>query len=304
MAVVDKKKVVVFGGSGFVGSYACKALLKAGYDVVAVSRASSKPDAIPKQASFKTSDYNKKDLATILDGAYAVVNTIGILYETRQQKFSDLHIRLPKRIAKTAIKVGVQKFIHVSSLGVYAASEYGTTKKYGEEAVLKEFPTATILRPSVIFGREDNFFNLFVKLSKFSPFLPLIGGGKTKLQPVYVEDVAKAIAKSVTLPTANLKHNPAGKIYELGGPRIVTFKKVYELVLEYTKRSRILLPLPWWLAKLQASVLGLLPKPLLTPDQVKSLEVDNVVTAKSRNLNDLGITPTEIDNILPSYLGQ
>ncbi len=296
---MEKKNIVIFGGTGFVGAAVAHEAAAAGYKVTIVTRQHTPPEKGPYAENFdyKICEYDKRDnLEVVLEDAFAVVNCIGILYETKNAKFDDVHLQLPHTIAKVAAEKGVQRFVQVSSLGVYATSDYGKSKKQGEMAIRKEFPTATMLRPSVIFGKDDEFFNMFNKLSKFLPVLPLIGGGKTVLQPVYVHDVAKAAIAALTDPKAQ------GAVYELGGPEKLTFKQIYQRMFKHTGRKRILMPLPWAISYVQARLFGLMPKPLLTVDQVKSLEVDNVVTAEAKTLTDLGLHPTPLDEILPQYL--
>jgi NADH dehydrogenase len=186
--------------------------------------------------------------------------------------------------------------VHVSALGADSESDsqYAVTKAEGEAAVREAFPKAVILRPSIIFGPEDGFFNKFASLARFLPILPLIGGGHTRFQPVFVGDVAQAIATALT--------RQDGRTYELGGPAIYTFKELLQLILRETGRRRVLVPLPFGLASLQAALLQILPKPLLTVDQVKLLKKDNVVSATAAGLGELGITPTSVEAVVPSYL--
>lgn len=297
---MEQKNIVIFGGTGFVGTAVAHEAAEAGYKVTIVTRQHTPPEKGPHATEFdyKICEYDKRDnLEAVLEGAYAVVNCVGILYETKNTTFEDVHLQLPNVLAQVAHEKGVQRFVHVSSLGVHAPSEYGQSKKHGEIAVRKQFPDATILRPSVIFGPDDAFFNMFNKLSRYLPVLPLIGGGHTKLQPVYVHDVAKAAITSLTDPQAK------GGLYELGGPEKLTFKQIYQRLFKHTGRKRVLLPLPWPLSFAQGYIFGLMPKPLLTVDQVKSLKVDNVVTGDTKTLNDLGLRQTPLDEVLPQYLG-
>jgi NADH dehydrogenase len=171
----------------------------------------------------------------------------------------------------------------------------------GERAVLAACPWATILRPSVVFGPEDNFFNMFARLARFVPLLPLIGGGKTKFQPVYVGDVAHAVMAAIFLPPVG-DSDPRGKTYELGGPEIVSFREIYELLFRFTGRRRLLVPVPFFVMKIDAWFLSLMPKPMLTPDQVESLKTDNVVSSKALTLVQLGVVPTGMSLVLPGYL--
>ncbi len=299
----------IFGGSGFVGRQIVELLADQGARIKIASR-------IPEAAYFLKPlgsvgqivpvycDYDDpKSIAAALQDSDYVVNCVGILFEKgKKNTFARVHVDFPARIAKEAKKAGVDRFVHLSSLSAdKCASQYATSKLKGEKKVLKHFPHATILRPSVIFGEDDNFFNLFAGLSKILPFLPLIGGGHTKLQPVFVGDVAKAAVRALQCPSRG-PNSYLGKIYELGGPKIVSFKEVYELIFVHTKRKRPLIPLPFGIAHYQAKVMALMPKPLLTPDQVVSLKHDNVVAEKALTLKDLGITPTPMTLVLPSYL--
>ena len=226
---------------------------------------------------------------------------MGILFEKGRQKFPAVQEFGARAVAEATRAQGVG-LTHVSAIGAdpHSESVYARTKAAGEHAVFETLPEAVIYRPSIVFGPEDGFFNLFANLARFSPFLPLIGGGKTKFQPVYVGDVAEAIARSVDGAV------DGGKIYELGGPQVMSFRQCLEEILEVIERKRALVPLPWWLASLQASILGLLPNPLLTTDQVKLLRSDNVVSAKAeaerRTFAGIGIQPQGTAAILPSYL--
>ena len=296
---MEKKNVVIFGGTGFVGRKIAHHAYEAGYQPVIVTR-NPKPAEHGVHAphfTYKICDYHRPDnLPAVLEGAYAAINCVGILYETKAETFDKVHLQLAHTLAKAAHRAGVKKFVHISSLGVYAPSRYGLSKKQAEMAVRGQFPAAVILRPSVIFGEEDNFFNMFKRLSTFLPILPLLGRGKTKLQPVYVGDVAQAAIATLTTPAAE------GQIYELGGAEVLTFKQIYERLFQHTKKPRLLLPLPWGVSYVQGWLFGLLPKPLLTVDQVKSLTVDSIVAQNAKTLRDLGLQPTPLDPILAQYL--
>jgi NADH dehydrogenase len=235
---------------------------------------------------------------TALQGADAAINLVGILYQTGSQRFDALHVEAAGAIARTAAEFGVKRLLHISALGVdrNEGSRYARTKTLGERRVREAFPLATIFRPSVVFGPEDDFFNKFAWMARLSPMLPLIGGGKTKFQPVFVGDVARAAAVVLDDPAA------AGKTYELGGPTVMTLKDVMQLVLQETRRRRLLLPVPFAVAKMKGIALGLLPKPLLTVDQVRLLETDNVVSDGALTFRDLGIVPEEASAIIPAYL--
>lgn len=296
---MEKKKIVIFGGTGFVGRAIAHEAYEAGYQPVIVTRnpAPAEHGTHAPHYTYKICDYHRADnLAAVLEGAYAAINCVGILYQTKKTTFDDVHLQLAHTLAKAATEAEVKKFVHISSLGVYAPSRYGISKKQGEMAVRRQFAAAVILRPSVIFGKDDSFFNMFNRLSKFLPVLPLIGGGKTKLQPVYVGDVAQAALAVLVDPAAE------GQVYELGGAEVLTFKEIYQRLFKHTKKRRFLLPIPWPIAYAQGWLFGLLPKPLLTVDQVNSLKADNVVSPQAKTLTDLGLQPTHLDPVLAQYL--
>jgi NADH dehydrogenase len=234
-------------------------------------------------------------------GADYVVNLVGILSESGKQRFNTVHAIGAKHVAEVVAAAGLP-LLHMSALGadLKSASEYARTKAEAERQVLSIKPDAVILRPSVIFGPEDQFFNKFSSMSRSSPFMPLIGGGKTQFQPVYVGDVAEVVARAVE---GKLQ---AGKAYELGGAEVLTLRRCMELSLEVINRKRIFVNLPWWVASLQGKILGLLPNPPLTSDHVKLLKSNNVVSQEAADadltLEGLGIKPQAVDAILPSYL--
>ncbi len=219
-------------------------------------------------------------------------------YERGAQRFTAIHAEAPERLARVASRHGVKNLVHVSAIGADPKSEslYARTKAIGEAGVRTAFPAATVLRPSIQFGPEDGFFNRFARMAVMSPVLPLIGGGKTRFQPVYVGDVAEAIVRALADPAAN------GKIYELGGPRVYTFRDLLELLLAQINRKRRFVSIPFWVAELQGAFLQCLPFPPLTRDQVKLLRHDNVVTPGTPGLAELGITPTTVEAIIPTYL--
>jgi uncharacterized protein YbjT (DUF2867 family) len=299
--------VTVFGGSGFIGRYVVRRLAREGWQVrVAVRR--------PDEALFcKTAGHvgqvtpvavNVRDEASVraaVSGATAVVNLVGILFQAGRQRFDAVHTQGAANIAAAAAAAGVRSLAHVSAIGAdpQSAASYARSKAAGEAAVLKHFPAATILRPSIVFGPEDGFFNRFAKMALLSPVLPLIGGGTTRFQPVYVLDVAEAIARAVEHPEAH-----AGKTYELGGPRIYSFRDLMALMLAEIGRKRWLCSVPFAIASLKGAVLQSVPfiQPPLTVDQVKLLKRDNVVGPQAAGFKELGITPTAVEPILPTYL--
>ncbi len=298
--------VTVFGGSGFLGRYIVQRLARAGWQVrVAVRR--------PNEALFlKTAGdvgqvtpvaANIRDEASVkaaVAGADAVVNLVGILYQSGRQSFDAVQAKGAARVAAAAKAAGARRFVQMSAIGADTQSDslYARSKGEGEQAVKLAFPGATILRPSIVFGPEDDFFNRFARMALMSPALPLIGGGHTKFQPVYVDDVAHAVERALADASTE------GKTYELGGPRAYSFRALMEMLLKGIGRCRLLVPLPFPLAKLKASFLQLLPIKLLTVDQVRLLEHDNVVKSGALTLSDLGIQPTALDAILPTYLDQ
>ncbi|ALV26397.1 MULTISPECIES: complex I NDUFA9 subunit family protein [Pannonibacter] len=307
-SALNGKLVTVFGASGFLGRHVVLALARRGYRIRAAVR---RPDLaehlqplggvgqiMPVQANLRY----RWSVDRAVEGADAVVNLVGILYQSGRQSFDAVQGFGPRAIAEAARAAGLNGIVHVSAIGADAASPaaYARTKAAGEAGVLETLPDSVILRPSIVFGPEDDFFNRFAAMARMSPILPLVGGGVTKFQPVYVGDVAAAVAKAVD---GGCK---PGTVYELGGPEVKSFKECLELMLEITRRKRLLLPLPFGAAEMQARVLQLLPKPLLTVDQVKMLRVDNVVSAaaeaEGRTLAGLGINPSSLAAILPSYL--
>ena len=303
---MTQKIVTVIGGTGFVGRYAVQALARAGYQVRVVARSPQKYAELKTfgdvgQISLIKGNVN--DMASVapaLKGAFAVVNLVGILYENRKQRFSAIHSVAAEKLAIAAKEAGVEKFVHISALGIEHefGSSYARSKLLGERAILAAFPTATILRPSVIFGAEDGFFNKFAQMAIFSPFIPLIGGGKTLFQPVYVGDVAKAILTVIEHPET------IGEIYELGGRKTYSFKELIEYVLAVIGRKRLLVDLPFYLASILANVLEHLPSQPLTRDQVKLLKFDSVVDKQAKTLLTLGIAPRAMEDIVPLYLAK
>ncbi|MGF1473975.1 MAG: complex I NDUFA9 subunit family protein [Geminicoccaceae bacterium] len=298
------KQVTIFGGSGFLGRYVVRRLAAKGIRLRVCCRQPKlamhlKPMGDVGQISLEHCDLAvTRELGKFLQGSDAVVNLVGILYEGGRQTFRRLQAEAPGDIADAAKTVGIERMVQMSAIG--AAPEgraiYAQTKAEGERAVLAVLPGATILRPSVVFGAEDEFFNRFAKLTAVSPFLPLVGGGNTKFQPVYVDNVAEAVVRCLEDP------GTAGKIYELGGPKTYSFREILEYLLVVLRKRRLLLPLPFGAARLQAWFLEWLPSPPLTRDQVTMLKSDNVVAEDALTLKDLGIEPTPLEAIVPAYL--
>jgi NADH dehydrogenase len=297
--------ITVFGGTGFLGRHTVRALAKAGFRVrVAVRYPNSGYFLLPmghvgQIALTKCNVRNADQVAAAVHGADAVVNLTGILFSRGRQNFTAVHVDGAATIAKAARAAGAGSLVHVSAIGANrdAESSYAASKGEGELRVRDAFPDATILRPSIVFGPEDEFFNRFAALARVSPFLPLIGGGRTRFQPVFAGDVAAAILQAIRDPSTR------GRTYELGGPRVYSFKELMQIVLRETCRRRLLLPLPFALAAFQAIFLQFLPKPLLTPDQVTLLKSDNVVTSAG-TLASLGIVPATVESEVATYLSR
>lgn len=307
MNVQGGKLVTIFGGSGFIGTQLTQDLARRGYRIrVAVRR----PDLAghvrmfgfpgqiqPIQANLRYPE----SVRAAVEGADIVINLVGILFEKGKQKFSAVQTAGAKTVAQAARDAGAQRLIHMSALGANtdSPSAYARAKALGEAEVLKAFPKAIIFRPSLAFGPDDGFFNLFGSLARMSPVMPLISG-KTRFQPVYVADVAEAFARA-----ADGAGKP-GKIYELGGPEIETMRELIGRVLRETQRKRIVVPVPTLIAKPLAAVISILPKPMLTPDQVIQLGIDNVVSDEARRQKRtfaaFDMVPTSMDAVLPSYM--
>jgi NADH dehydrogenase len=301
--IPSTRLVTIFGGSGFLGRNMVRALANDGWRIrVAVRRPNLalflRPMGRVGQIQIvKANVQDDEAVRTALKGADAAINLVAVLYQSGNQRFDSLHVDAAERIARAAEELGVKRLLHVSALGVAGnSSHYAKTKLLGEELVREVFSNATIFRPSTVFGPEDDFFNKFGWLARLSPALPLIGGGKTRFQPVFVGDVARAAVKVLGDAAT------AGKVYELGGPEIMTLKEIMELTLKEVRRNRWLVPVPFGLARVKAAVLGLLPRPLLTMDQVRMLESDSVVSDGAPTIRDLGIMPEAPAAIIPSYL--
>ena len=303
-AIPSTRLVTIFGGSGFLGRHIVRALANDGWRIrVAVRRPNVahflKPMGRVGQIQLlKTNVNDDASVDAAMRGADAAINLVGVLVSSGSQNFRALHAQAAERIAKAAAAHGVARLLHVSAIGANANSSslYARTKADGEKRVRAAFPGATIFRPSIVFGPEDDFFNRFGWLARMAPALPLIGGGKTRFQPVYAGDIAQAAARVLN------DTSTAGKLFELGGPEVMTFKEIMQLVMKETHRKPLLIPVPFGLAKFQGLILGLLPKPMLTLDQVRLLETDNVVAPGALGLGELGVTATAAEAILPSYL--
>lgn len=304
----NPKVITIFGASGFLGRHVTRALVKRGYRVRAAVR---RPDLaghlqplgdVGQIAFIQANLRHRWSVERALDGADAAINLVGILYEGGKQSFEAVQEFGARAVAQSCAERDIP-LVHVSAIGADAGSDigYASTKGRAENAVLEALSDkAIIMRPSIVFGPEDNFFNQFANMARFSPAMPLIGGGETKFQPVYVTDVAEAIAKAID---GNLQ---GGATYELGGPEVMSFKKCLEEVLKVTQRKRFFVTIPWGFARLQGAIFGLLPKPLITKDQVAMLEHDNVVSdsakAAGHTLEGINIDAKSVEAILPTYL--
>jgi len=299
--------VTVFGGSGFLGRHVVRALAKRGYRIrVAVRRPDLAGHLQPlgRVGQIHAVQANLRYPASVEAAARdadVLVNLVGILFERSRQRFDAVQASGAEAVALAAAAFGA-RLVHVSAIGAdeKAPSHYARSKAMGEKLALAAVPSAVVLRPSIVFGPEDDFFNKFASLARFVPALPLIGGGHTRFQPVFAGDVASAVAAAIE------GRAKAGQIYELGGPEAKSFKELMQFVLATIERRRLLVPIPFWVAKLQASMLQLMPKPLLTPDQVEMLRGDIVVSdaakREGRTLEALGIEPVAMEIIVPSYL--
>ena len=304
-ALITAKQACVFGGTGFIGRQIVRALARDGYIVKIATR-------VPERAYFlrtagqpgqivpvACSPFSETDVRAAVRGCGVVVNCVGILFERGKNSFPKIHTELPRAIAKACNAEKVERLIHISAMACdLNHSKYGKSKHNGELAVFENFAAATILRPSVVFGAEDNFFNMFAKLSIVAPALPLIGGGTTKFSPVFVGDIADAVMAALD------RDESKGKIYDLGGPETLSFRQIYERLFAHTGRARMLVPVPFGIAKVKAAFLSLMPSPLLTADQVESLKTDNIPGDDTGKLVDLGIRPTPMDTVLPTYLSR
>jgi NADH dehydrogenase len=303
--MATRRVATVFGGSGFIGRYVVKRLAQQGYIVRVPSRYPEgalflKPmGAVGQVVPLYASVTNEATVQRAVEGAEVVVNLVGVLAESRKASFQAIHTEGSERIARLAAAAGVSRLVQISAIGADpgSASRYGSTKGKAEQAVLAAFPGAVILRPSLVFGIEDKFFNRFAEIARLAPFMPVISGG-TKMQPVFVSDVADAVMAAL---------GPAGvpgKIYELGGPRVWTFREILAFILKTTHRDRKMIDIPMGIARLQAFFLQHVPGKPLTPDQLLMLSKDNVVAPGALGLADLGIVATPVELVVPGYLSR
>jgi len=305
----NERRVTIFGGSGFVGRHVVGALAKRGYRIrVAVRRPDLAGHLKPLGAvgQIHAVQANVRDRASVeraVVDAWAVINLVGILFQSGRQRFDAVHTQGARTIAEAAAAAGSRHLVHMSAIGAdpKSPSAYGRSKAAGEANAKAAFPTAAIMRPSIIFGPEDHFFNRFAAMARISPVIPLVGA-ETRFQPVFVGDVAEAYAAALE------DRAKPGEAYELGGPDVASFRALMEKMLAVIGRRRWIVSIPFPLAKLQASFLQMMPKPILTVDQVRQLARDNVVSeeaeASGRTLQGLGIDPRGMDPILPTYLSR
>jgi uncharacterized protein YbjT (DUF2867 family) len=301
--------VTVFGGSGFVGKQVVRALAKRGMRVrVAVRRPNVAYDMrlMGEVGQIEIVQANLRDEPSVqraLVEAEACVNLVGVLFESGRQKFATLHAAGAETVARACAAQGIETLVQMSSLGADAssASLYARTKAEGEASARRLVPTARVVRPSIVFGQEDNFFNRFASMATVSPVIPLPGGGKTRYQPVFVGDLGAAVADCVTNPAT------AGQTFEIGGPRVYTYRELMEFMLATVQRKRVLAPLPWPVAGLIGMIGDIQAKlplmaPVLTRDQVEQLKIDNVCSGGFGGLAELGVSPTAMESIVPTYL--
>jgi NADH dehydrogenase len=302
MPLTDAPIVTIVGGSGFVGRYIAQGMARRGWRVRVACRRPNEAHFVrpygvvgqvePVQCNIRDED----SLRRVISGARAVVNCVGILFESGKNTFDAIQVEGAGRAARIARDEGAERFVQISAIGADPKSpaEYGRTKAAGEAAVRGAFGEAVILRPSIVFGPEDQFFNRFARMARLSPVIPVVGGA-TRFQPVWVQDVAEAAVLGAT-------GKAEADIHELGGPNIYTFRELIELMLRVIRRRRLIVEIPIWAAKIQGRVLSVLPEPPLTLDQVRMLAIDNVVSADARGFADLGIEPEAPEGIIESYL--
>jgi len=300
----NNQQIAIFGAGGFIGRHLMRELTKLDYRVKVATRNPYLKGYLrslgnPGQIELiKTNIFNLEDVKRVLKNCDHAINLVGILYETKKQKFNQIHSHFPHLLSNLCNELEIKNLVHVSALGVKEkhTSQYIQSKLEGEKNIQSIFKSSVILRPSLIFGPEDKFFNVFASYARISPVLPLIGGGKTKFAPIYCGDVGKAIVKALELK------NIEPKIYELGGPDNYSFKELMEILLSEIKKKRFFVNIPFNLAKIQSYFLEMLPKPILTRDQVELLKYDNITSGEYPNLKDLGIEGKTVRSILPKYI--
>jgi NADH dehydrogenase len=296
------QQVTIFGGSGFIGRHLVARLAATGATVRVAARHPALMPTSPGQVRFKLVRADILDEAEVraaIQGCDAVINLVGILVEGEPQTFTAIHEEGARRVAAIAHNLGVKQLIHMSALGVSRAAPAlaDRSKAAGEEAVRAAFPDVTIVRPSMVFGPDDHFFNRFATLAQRLPVLPLIGGGRTKFQPVYVEDVVDGFTAILACPARR------GRTYEFGGPRIYTFKELLGFLCAEIRARPLLVPLPFWMAEALGVALQSFPDAPLTRDQVRLLRTDKIVSG-AETLANLGIEPKALEAVVPEYLAK
>ena len=293
--------VTVFGGTGFLGRRIVERLAAAGARVRVAVRHTR--EGVPPQGGDVEVVYaDVRDGTTVaraVRNSDAVVNAVGLYVEQGEATFQAVHVDGAQEVARAAREAGIPRLVHISGIGadVNSESSYVRSRGLGERAVREACTEATILRPSVLFGRGDALFRSLAAITRISPVFPLFGNGSTRLQPVFVGDVAEAVVKALGIPSSG-----SGKVYELGGPRVYRYKELVELVLVHLKRRRVLVPVPFFVWEIQATLLGILPNPPLTRDQVILMRRDNVVSDTALTFADLSITPRRVEAELPSIV--
>lgn len=303
--MTTEKQITLFGATGFLGRAVIRRLAKTGARLIVVTRNTERVLPLKSMGDvgqivgFLGSVRNDESVIKAIGSSTAVINLVGILYEKKRNTFQAIHVEAAARLARIARELNVERFLHVSALGANpgSLSTYARSKAAGEQAVRLFFPDATVLRPSLVYGPEDNFFNRFSRMASVMPTLPLLGGGTSRFQPVYVGDVAEAV--SVALHRASTR----GQNYDLGGNDVYSFRELLTLILKIRHLNRAFLNIPWPVAMFQAACLEGLPKPPLTVDQVRLLKSDNVIrNPNAKTLRDLSIAPASLEMILPTYL--
>ncbi len=310
---MEQRVVTIIGGTGFIGRYVVKVLASAGYTLRIISRHPNaalhlKTAGNVGQIVLMEGDLtNPASLIGKIEDSYAIVNLAGILFEGGSQKFAKLHTHGTEKLAQMAKAAGVTRFIQISALGIEksGSSKYARSKLMGEKLLFQAFPGATVLRPSIVFGPEDNFFNMFARMARVMPALPLIGGGETRFQPVYVGDIAKAVEVCLKRP------DTVGQIYELGGPEVLTFKSIISYIQKVLGSQKMQVRIPFAVAPLIAIAEELKHtlsfgwmKPMITRDQIKLMKSDNVVGTGYMQFANLGISPTALEVVVPEYLSR
>ena len=300
------KVACIFGCSGFLGSNIVRPLTRKGWRIIAVTRSPYKNNRLKMYGPVGDVDleklsnlFDEEEIRKFLKASSVVINCVGILNESKQNSFEAIHTRFPAMLSRLCAEYD-KSLVHISSLGIEASSatsRYAKTKLEGEKIILETLKNKSIiLRSGLMLGTDDKFLNTLASLCQISPFLPLIGQGLNYIQPIAVTDTAKAVVE--VLEKEEINNN----IFELGGPQIFTFKELMKILLKEINKKRFLVPIPFLFAKFQAKILQLLPKPLLTTDQVEMLKYDNIVTNKYPTLKDLKINPKTIESVLPNYI--